>query len=125
MAQFKEDKKMLAYDDKIITNPHHQPDVDIGAVHEVELQYAPKESFNLWSSLGLQYSLTATPLAVGTYLASVVGVGGSPVFIYGYIFAVLCNLCVCVSLAEIAAVYPHSSGMHTLTPLFVIIPWSI
>ncbi|KAF2027270.1 putative choline and nitrogen mustard permease [Setomelanomma holmii] len=74
------------------------------------MQQAPKESFNIWSSLGFQYSLTATPLAIGTYLASVIGVGGSPVFIYGYLLAVLCNLCVCVSLAEVAAVYPHTSG---------------
>ncbi|KAH8661737.1 amino acid/polyamine transporter I [Ilyonectria robusta] len=60
--------------------------------------------------MGLQYSLTSTPLAIGAYLGSVIGVGGSPVFIYGYILAVLCNLCVCVSLAEIAAVSPHTSG---------------
>jgi hypothetical protein len=112
MAQYPDAKKMPAYDNKTVTDHQHDPDVAIGAVHDVDV-HAPKESFSLWSSLGLQYSLTATPLAIGSYLASVIGVGGSPVFIYGYVFAVLCNLCVCVSLAEIAAVYPHTSGMHT------------
>jgi hypothetical protein len=68
------------------------------------------QSFNIWSALGLQYSLTSTPLAIGSYLTSVIGVGGSPVFIFGYLFAIACNMCVCVSLAEIAAVYPHTSG---------------
>ncbi|KAI0131823.1 putative choline and nitrogen mustard permease [Xylariales sp. AK1849] len=71
---------------------------------------ALKDSFNIWSCLGMQFSLTSTPLAVGAYLASVIGVGGSPVLIFGYLFAVGCNLCVCASLAEIAAVYPHVSG---------------
>ncbi|KAF2091723.1 amino acid transporter [Saccharata proteae CBS 121410] len=69
-----------------------------------------KHSFNIWSSLGLQYSLTSTPLLIGTYLSLVIGVGGSPTFIYGYIVAVVLNLCVCATLAEIAAIYPHTSG---------------
>ncbi|KAF2815115.1 putative choline and nitrogen mustard permease [Mytilinidion resinicola] len=101
---------MPAYDNKDVSEPHHHLDIDVGAIHEVDSPHALNESFSLWSSLGLQYSLTSTPLAVGSYLASVIGVGGSPTFIFGYIFAVGCNLCVCLSLAEIAAVYPHSSG---------------
>jgi hypothetical protein len=113
MAQCPDGKKMATYDNKTVTDLQHDPDVAIGAVQDVDV-HAPKESFSLWSSLGLQYSLTATPLAIASYLASVVGVGGSPVFIYGYVFSILCNLCVCVSLAEVAAVYPHTSGMHKL-----------
>lgn len=89
---------------------HKGTDYNVGEVQEVNEPHVLHESFSLWSSMGLQYSLTSTPLAVGAYLGSVIGVGGSPVFIYGYILAVLCNLCVCVSLAEIAAVYPHTSG---------------
>lgn len=85
-------------------------DMEVGDMQDVDANKPLQESFSIWSALGLQYSLTSTPLAVGTYLASVIGVGGSPVFIFGYIFAVGCNLCICVSLAEIAAVYPHTSG---------------
>ncbi|KAH6982403.1 putative choline and nitrogen mustard permease [Ilyonectria destructans] len=92
------------------SSSHKGTDYDVGVVQEVDERHELHESFSLWSSMGLQYSLTSTPLAVGAYLGSVIGVGGSPVFIYGYILAVLCNLCVCVSLAEIAAVYPHTSG---------------
>lgn len=69
-----------------------------------------KKDFHLWSTLGVQYSVTATPLAIGTYLSFVIGIGGSPVFFYGFIVCSIFNMCVCFSLAEIAAVYPHSSG---------------
>lgn len=92
-------------------------DVEVGHVQDLETNSPLQKSFSLWSALGLQYSLTSTPLAVGTYLASVIGVGGSPVFIFGYVLAVGCNLCVCVSLAEIAAVYPHTSGALDSIPL--------
>ncbi|KAI0126180.1 putative choline and nitrogen mustard permease [Xylariales sp. AK1849] len=85
-------------------------DYDVGHVQDVGEKPVLRESFSFWSCLGLQYSTTSTALAVGSYLGSVIGVGGSPVFVYGYIFAVVLNLFICVSLAEIAAVYPHPSG---------------
>lgn len=82
----------------------------------VQLEYSEvehavlTERFNVWSIIGMNFSLTATPLAIGSYLVFTVGVGGSPFFIYGYIFAVLMQLAVCLSLAEIAAALPHVSG---------------
>lgn len=85
---------------------------ELDNVPEVALQ----KPFNLLSCLGLQYSLTSTPLAIGTYLAVSIGVGGSPVFVYGYILAVVLNLCVCASLCEIAAVYPHTAGKFIWVP---------
>lgn len=66
--------------------------------------------FGLWTACGLQFSLICSALAIGTFLSTVVGVGGLPVFIYGFILAVFFDLIVCYSLAEIAAAYPHSSA---------------
>lgn len=66
--------------------------------------------FKLWSTLGIAYSITSTPLSIGTYLSVAIGVGGSPVFFYGYILTVLMNMTICVSLAEMAAILPHSGG---------------
>ncbi|TVY44464.1 Choline transport protein [Lachnellula occidentalis] len=85
-------------------------DFEAGVMVDANTKTVLKESFSIWSALGFQYSLTSTPLAIGAYLASVIGVGGSPVFIYGFLLAVGCNIVVCLSLAEIAAVYPHPSG---------------
>ncbi|KAJ6001085.1 hypothetical protein N7481_001494 [Penicillium waksmanii] len=81
-------------------------DVASGEVQSVQVD----KPFSLWSTLGISFSVTSTPLAVGTYLSVVIGVGGSPVFFYGYILAVCLDMCICASLAEMAAQYPHSSG---------------
>jgi choline transport protein len=78
---------------------------EVGSVEELH-----QRPFNLWSTLGLAFSVTCTPLSIGSYLSVSVGVGGSPVFFFGYIFSALMNLCICLSLAEISAVYPHASG---------------
>jgi hypothetical protein len=67
-------------------------------------------NFNLWSTLGLVYSLTATPFGVGTYLSFSFFLGGSPFYIYGYIFAVSLNIILCLCLAEMSALHPHPSG---------------
>ncbi|KAK5069223.1 hypothetical protein LTR51_008770 [Lithohypha guttulata] len=67
-------------------------------------------SFNLWSTLGLVYSITATPVSIGSYLTFSLVLGGAPFFIYGYIFAVCFNIILCVALAEVASIYPHPSG---------------
>lgn len=69
--------------------------------------------FNLWSTLGLVYSITATPIAVGSYLTFSLVLGGPPFYIYGYIFAVTLNIILCVALAEVSSIYPHPSGKWT------------
>lgn len=66
--------------------------------------------FNLWSTLGIQYSTTSTPVAIGTYLSVSVGVGGSPVFFWGYIIGIFMSSFICMSLAEMASSHPHASG---------------
>jgi hypothetical protein len=81
-------------------------EIGIGDVQAVGLQ----KSFHLWSALGISFSVTSVPLAIGTYLSVSVGVGGSPVYFFGYVVSVIFNLCICASLAELAAVFPHSSG---------------
>lgn len=68
--------------------------------------------FNIWSTLGITFSVTATPIAIGTYLALAIGVGGSPVFVFAYILTSIMNMIVCLSMAELASAFPHSSGMY-------------
>lgn len=89
-----------------------QPNDDnLGSTHiVVEGSKELAKPFRLWSTLGMQFSVSSTPLSLGTYLSFVIGIGGSPVFFFGYLLACVMGLCVCTSLAEIAAVYPHASG---------------
>lgn len=84
---------------------------DLESTGEVEdASTALKKTFNIWSTLGISYSITSTPLAIGTYLSLVVGIEGSPGFFFAYILAVSLNLVVCLSLAELSSVFPHTSG---------------
>lgn len=69
-----------------------------------------EKRFSLWSTVALQVSLICLPLALGTFLSTVVGVGGSPGLLYGFLLAVTCDLIICYSMAELAAAYPHSSA---------------
>lgn len=69
-----------------------------------------QKPFRLWSTLAIQSSISATPLAIGSYLSTVIGVGGSPVYFFGYILASVMSLLICASLSEIAAVFPHATG---------------
>ncbi|KAF5604180.1 amino acid transporter [Fusarium pseudocircinatum] len=69
-----------------------------------------KPRFSAIAAIGIQYSIRATPLAVGAYLTFILGLGGRPYFFFGFIVAAVGQILLCVSLAKIAAVYPHASG---------------
>ncbi|KAK5031821.1 hypothetical protein LTS07_004442 [Exophiala sideris] len=83
-------------------------EVKIGESHHVDVKL--KQKFSIWSTLGVSYSATSAPIAIGTYLSVVVGVGGSPVFFFGFILCSIFAIMICLVLAEMSAVYPHSSG---------------
>ncbi|CCE85507.1 Piso0_005106 [Millerozyma farinosa CBS 7064] len=74
--------------------------------NEVHLE----KNFNLLNTCAMQYSLICSPIAVGTFLNVVIGIGGSPGFLYGYLLAVSLDLVVCYCLAELASAYPSSSA---------------
>ncbi|KAI1341303.1 putative choline and nitrogen mustard permease [Xylariaceae sp. FL0016] len=80
--------------------------------------------FSLWSTIGISYSTMATPLSIGTYMAFSIGVGGSPVFIFGYIVSILFQFLVCLSLAEMARLFPHSTGQVHWTSVLAPPRWS-
>lgn len=90
-------------------------EVVVGEVHHNEQM---KKSFNIWSAVGLMASAQATPMAMGGYLSLIVGVGGPPVFIYSYFIGCTFSFLLCLSLAEIAAVYPSASGQIYWTAVF-------
>jgi amino acid transporter len=79
---------------------------ELVAVDQVKL----KQKFSIWSTLGVSYSVTSSPIAIATYLSVVVGVGGSPVFFFSYIVTSIFGLTICFCLAEMSAIFPHSSG---------------
>jgi choline transport protein len=70
----------------------------------------PKVHFNLLTTFGVQFSVTATPLALGTYTSLTIGVGGSAGYFWGFIFVGIFQFITCLAVAEIASAIPHSSG---------------
>ncbi|KAJ5108252.1 amino acid transporter [Penicillium angulare] len=83
-----------------------------------EILQSRERHFNLWSTLGINYSAIGTPLSIGTYLSFSFALGGSPAYIYGYLVAGFMQIIVCLSLSELAAAYPHSSGQVYWTSIF-------
>ncbi|OQU98455.1 hypothetical protein CLAIMM_04241 [Cladophialophora immunda] len=78
----------------------------------------PKVKFNLLAAIGVQYSITGAPVAIGTYLSLVVGLGGSPAYFWGYILTGFFQFAVALAAAELASAIPHSSGpAHWVTVL--------
>ncbi|KGR23316.1 hypothetical protein MG9_00248 [Candida albicans P37037] len=69
-----------------------------------------EKNFSLLSTCAFQFTLICSALAIGTFLSTVIGVGGSPVLIFGFIVAITFDLIICYSLAELASAYPHSSA---------------
>ena len=72
----------------------------------------PKVHFRLWQTLGMNFSITAAPIAIGAYLALIIGLGGFPYYVWCYIFAGCFQLILCLTIAEFASAIPHSSGQH-------------
>lgn len=73
-------------------------------------QVAPKVHFSLLSAIGVQYSVTSAPIAIGTYLSLIIGLGGSPAYFWGYFMMGFFQLVVCLAVSELASAIPHSSG---------------
>ena len=70
----------------------------------------PKVHFNLIQTLGMAFSITAPPIAIGLYLNLIIGVGGSPYYIWALLFVRFFQLISCFAIAEMASAIPHSSG---------------
>jgi choline transport protein len=69
-----------------------------------------RSRFSVLSAIGIQFSITGTPLAVGSYIVFTLGAGGSPFFFYAFLVAAAGQLILCTCMAEIASVFPHASG---------------
>ncbi|KAE8325432.1 amino acid/polyamine transporter I [Aspergillus sergii] len=75
-----------------------------------EAMQLDENRFNLWSTIGIQFSVTAAPLGIVGYTTLITGVGGSPFYFWGFLVAVVGQILIAVSLAELSSAYPHSSG---------------
>jgi hypothetical protein len=96
----------MSKQDATTSTRYSAPSSDGEIVGEVQ----PKVHFNIWHSLAMNFSITCTPLAVGAYLSLVIGLGGSPYYIWAFLFGSSFQLVLGLAVAEIASAIPHSSG---------------
>lgn len=89
------------------SEPENGTVIEEDQFERIELE---RDRFSAWSVAGIQISITAAPLAVMTYVGLVNGVGGTSYFFWCYLVAVVGQLFVATSMAEIAAFLPHASG---------------
>jgi amino acid transporter len=78
-------------------------------------QVEPKTHFSMLGAIGIQYSLTCAPLAIGFYLSMVIGLGGSPAYFWGFVVTGFFQLFVCLAVSELASAIPHSAGSYSVT----------
>ncbi|CEO59605.1 hypothetical protein PMG11_04277 [Penicillium brasilianum] len=69
-----------------------------------------KVHFSLLSAIGIQYSVTGAPIAIGSYLSLTIGLGGSPAYFWGFVMTGFFQLTTCLAISELASAIPHSSG---------------
>ncbi|KAB8221644.1 amino acid/polyamine transporter I [Aspergillus novoparasiticus] len=67
-------------------------------------------TLHFWGALGMNFTITAAPISIGSFLALTIGLGGPPFFFYGFLFTGLGQLVLCLAAAEIASSMPHPLG---------------
>ncbi|KAF2114462.1 choline transport protein [Lophiotrema nucula] len=65
--------------------------------------------------VGMSFAILNTWIALAGSLGIVMPSGSSVAFLYGFIFCVLCNLCLGASLGEMAAIWPTAGGQYHFT----------
>lgn len=55
---------------------------------------------------------TSTWISLAGSLGLVMPSGGSVSFVYGFIFCIICNICLSASVGELASIYPTAGGQY-------------
>ncbi|CAH0058443.1 unnamed protein product [Clonostachys solani] len=76
--------------------------------HQQEL----RRTFSLPALGALCLCLMATWEALSTVIAPALISGGPPCLFYNYVLSFVCTICIAVSLAEIASIYPTAGGQY-------------
>ena len=66
--------------------------------------------FNIFGALATNFSLTAAPVGAANLMVFSVGLGGSSYYVWAWFVGGIMNLLVCLSLAEVAGMFPHTLG---------------
>ncbi|PVH78700.1 choline transport protein [Cadophora sp. DSE1049] len=71
-----------------------------------------KKRFSRITMVALAFAILNTWIALAGSIGIVIPSGGSVAFLYGFIFCVLCNLCLAASLGELSSIWPTAGGQY-------------
>ncbi|KAK5047323.1 hypothetical protein LTR84_006845 [Exophiala bonariae] len=71
--------------------------------------------FSRLTMIGLTFGILNTWICLAGSLGIVMPSGGSVAFFYGFIFCVLCNLCLSASVGELSSIWPTAGGQYHYT----------
>jgi choline transport protein len=77
----------------------------------------PKEGhlqkrFSKITMIGMAFAILNTWISLAGSLGLIMPSGGSVSFVYGFIFCVVCNLCLSASVGELASLWPTAGGQY-------------
>lgn len=71
-----------------------------------------KRNFTMLSILALGFNICASWLGISASIAFAIAAGGTVSLLYGLLVVVFFNMCIALSLAELASVYPTAGGQY-------------
>lgn len=98
-----------------ITTSHHERETKTLET-TFDRSQLKSDRFDIWNTIGVQFSVGAAPLSTGIYLSLVVATGGRPYFFWSSLVALIGQFQIMLSLAEIASAYPHTAGKLRVAP---------
>ncbi|KAF9875142.1 amino acid permease [Colletotrichum karsti] len=71
-----------------------------------------QKRFSKITMVGMAFAILNTWISLAGSIGLVMPSGGSVSFVYGFIFCVLCNICMSASVGELASMYPTAGGQY-------------
>ncbi|KAK1573526.1 amino acid permease [Colletotrichum navitas] len=71
-----------------------------------------EKRFSKLTMIGMAFAILNTWISLAGSIGFVMPSGGSVSFVYGFIFCVLCNVCLSASVGELASIYPTAGGQY-------------
>ncbi|KAF4946103.1 hypothetical protein FSARC_14273 [Fusarium sarcochroum] len=71
-----------------------------------------QKRFSKITMIGMAFAILNTWISLAGSLGLVMPSGGSVSFVYGFIFCVICNICLSASVGELASLYPTAGGQY-------------
>ncbi|OLN90181.1 Choline transport protein 8 [Colletotrichum chlorophyti] len=71
-----------------------------------------QKRFSKLTMIGMAFAILNTWISLAGSIGLVMPSGGSVSFVYGFIFCVLCNICLSASVGELASLYPTAGGQY-------------